>query len=76
MSKGIVIIRGKPETHNKTHMEEYIQENEIEVVGDGDETGWFYDYRSKDSDWGFERYEDRLGFLKGCERGVDVILVE
>ena len=32
MSKGIVIIRGKPETHNKTHMEEYIQENEIEVV--------------------------------------------
>ena len=72
MRKGIVIVRGKPENHtNWSKMEKYVQENGIEVKGD-----WFYDYRLKDSDWGFERYEDRLGFVKGCEREVNVILVE
>ena len=81
MKKGIVIIRGKPEDHsNWSKMEQYIQENNIEIEGQENNKelkgNWFYDYRSKDSDWGFERYEDRLGFVKGCERGIDVILVE
>ena len=81
MKKGIVIIRGKPENHTKwSKMEKYIQENNIEIEGQENNKelkgNWFYDYRSKDSDWGFERYEDRLGFVKGCEREVDVILVE
>ena len=81
MIKGIVIIRGKPENHtNWSEMEKYIQENNIEIEGQENNKeikgNWFYDYRSDDSDWGFERYEDRLGFVKGCEREVDVILVE
>ena len=71
MDKGIVIIRGNPENHDKSRMEQYIQENQIEVLGD-----WFYDYRSDDSDWVFERYEDRLAFLKGVERNTNLILVE
>ena len=71
MKKGIVIIRGNPENHDKSRMEQYIQENQIEVLGD-----WFYDYRSDDSDWVFERYEDRLAFLKGVERNINLILVE
>ena len=58
-------------------MEQYIQENEIEVMGDGaDETGWFYDYRSGGSNWAFERYEDGLAFLKSVERKARLILVE
>ena len=76
MDKAVVIIRGKPEDHDKSRMEQYIQENGIEVVSDGVEAGWFYDYRSQDSDWAFERYEDRLAFLKSVERGVKLILVE
>ena len=81
MRKGIVIVRGKPENHtNWSKMEKYIQENNIEIEGQENNKkvkgNWFYDYRSDDSNWGFERYEDRLGFVKGCERGVDVILVE
>ena len=77
MNRAIVIIRGKPEDNDKSRMEQYIQQNQIEVIGDGDtETGWFYDYRSQDSDWAFERYEDRLAFLKGVERKMDMILVE
>ncbi len=71
MDKGIVIIRGNPENHDKSRMEQYIQQNQIEVLGD-----WFYDYRSDDSDWVFERYEDRLAFLKGVERNTNLILVE
>ena len=71
MKKGIVIIRGNPENHDKSRMEQYIQQNQIEVLGD-----WFYDYRSDDSDWVFERYEDRLAFLKGVERNTNLILVE
>ena len=71
MKKGIVIIRGNPENHDKSRMEQYIQENQIEVLGD-----WFYDYRSDDSDWVFERYEDRLAFVKGVERSTNLILVE
>ena len=71
MKKGIVIIRGNPENHDKSRMEQYIQQNQIEVLGD-----WFYDYRSDDSDWAFERYEDRLAFLKSVERKARLILVE
>ena len=48
-------------------MEQYIQQNQIEVLGD-----WFYDYRSDDSDWAFERYEDRLVCLKGVERNINL----
>ena len=71
MKKGIIIVRGNPENHDKSRIEKHIQKHDIQIEGD-----WFYDYRSEDSDWGFERYEDRLGFVKGCEREVDVILVE
>ncbi len=71
METGIVIVRGEPKDHDKSKIESYIKENQIEIVGD-----WFYDYRSGDSDWSFERHTDRLGFLKGCERGVSFILVE
>ena len=66
-----MIIRGNTENHDKSRMEQYIQQNQIEVLGD-----WFYDYRSDDSDWVFERYEDRLAFLKGVERNTNLILVE
>ena len=76
MKKGIVIIRGNPENHDKSRMEQYIQQNQIEVIGDGVEVGWFYDYRAQDSDWVFERYEDRLAFLKSVERKARLILVE
>jgi len=71
METGIVIIRGEPKVHNKSKMVSYIKDNQVEVVGD-----WFYDYRTDDSNWSFERHTDRLGFLKGCERGVSFILVE
>ena len=76
MNDAVVIIRGKPEDHDKSRIERYIQLNQIEVIGDGLETGWFYDYRSQDSDWAFERYEDRLAFLKSVERNTNLILVE
>ncbi len=71
METGIVIIRGEPKVHNKSKMVSYIKDNQVEVIGD-----WFYDYRTGDSNWSFERHTDRLGFLKGCERGVSFILVE
>ena len=67
MNKSVVIIRGNPENHDKSRMEQYIQQNQIEVLGD-----WFYDYRSDDSDWAFERYEDRLVCLKGVERNINL----
>ena len=71
MKKAIVIIRGKTEDYDTSKMQNYIEENEIEVLGE-----YFYDYRTKDSNWAFERYEDRLAFLKGIERGMELILVE
>ena len=71
METGIVIIRGEPKDHDKSKVVSYIKDNQVEIVGD-----WFYDYRSGDSDWSFERHTDRLGFLKGCEREVSFILVE
>tara|TARA_B100000745_G_scaffold204592_1_gene135106 strand:+ start:115 stop:297 length:183 start_codon:yes stop_codon:yes gene_type:complete len=39
MNKSVVIIRGNPENHDKSRMEQYIQQNQIEVIGDGVETG-------------------------------------
>ena len=39
MNKAVVIIRGNPENHDKSRMEQYIQQNQIEVIGDGVETG-------------------------------------
>ena len=39
MNKVVVIIRGKPEDHDKSRMEQYIQENGTEIIGDGVETG-------------------------------------
>mgnify|MGYP001165419283 FL=1 len=45
-------------------------------MGEGEENGWFYDYRSQDSDWAFRRYQDRLAFTKGVEREVNCIIVE
>ena len=71
METGIAIIRGEPKDHDKSKVVSYIKDNQVEIVGD-----WFYDYRSGDSDWSFERHTDRLGFLKGCEREVSFILVE
>ncbi len=76
MSKAIVIIRGNPDSHDPSRLQQYIQDNQIQVMGEGEENGWFYDYRSKDSDWAFERYEDRLAFVKSVEREVKLILVE
>ena len=76
--KAIVIIRSNPEDHDKSRIEKYIQDNDIEVLGEdsGKMSQFFYDYRSDDSNWAFERYEDRLAFLKGVERKMDMILVE
>ena len=71
METGVVIIRGEPKDHDKSKVVSYIKDNQVEIVGN-----WFYDYRSGDSDWSFERHTDRLGFLKGCEREVSFILVE
>ena len=81
MNKAVVIIRGNPENHtNWTKMETYIQENNIQIEGQENNKelrgDWFYDYRSGDSDWAFERYEDRLAFLKSVERDANLILVE
>lgn len=76
MSGAVVIIRGNPDSHDPSRMQQYIKDNQIQVMGEGEENGWFYDYRSKDSGWAFERYEDRLAFMKGVERGSDLILVE
>ena len=39
MNKVVVIIRGKPEDHDKSRMEQYIQENGTEIIGDGIDTG-------------------------------------
>ena len=39
MNKSVVIIRGNPENHDKSRMEQYIQQNQIEVISDGVETG-------------------------------------
>ena len=76
--KAIVIVRSNPESHDKSRIEKYIQDNDIEVLGEdsGKMRKFFYDYRSGDSNWAFERYEDRLAFLKGVERKMDMILVE
>ena len=71
MSKCVVIIRGKVDEHDKSVMQQYIEDNQLEVIGD-----WFYDYRSDDTDWAFDRYEDRLAFLKGIQEGIEQILVE
>ena len=38
MNKVVVIIHGKPEDHDKSRMEQYIQENGTEIIGDGVET--------------------------------------
>ena len=66
MSKCVVIIRGKVDEHDKSVMQQYIEDNQLEVIGD-----WFYDYRSDDTDWAFDRYEDRLAFLKGIQEGIE-----
>ena len=71
METGVVIIRGEPKDHDKSKVVSYIKDNQVEIVGN-----WFYDYRSGDNNWSFERHTDRLGFLKGCEREVSFILVE
>ena len=71
MSKCVVIIRGKVDEHDKSVMQQYIEDNQLEVIGD-----WFYDYRSDDTDWAFDRYEDRLAFLKGIQEVIEQILVE
>ena len=71
MSKCVVIIRGKVDEHDKSVMQQYIEDNQLEVIGD-----WFYDYRSDDTDWAFDRYEDRVAFLKGIQEGIEQILVE
>ena len=69
--KAVVIVRGNPDDHNPNPIQDFINQHQIEVQGE-----WFYDWRSGDTDWAFRRYEDRLGFSKGVERGVDCIIVE
>ena len=69
--KAIVIVRGNPDDHNPDPIQDFINQHQIEVQGE-----WFYDWRSGDTDWAFRRYEDRLGFSKGVERGIDCIVVE
>lgn len=69
--KAVVIVRGNPDDHNPNPIQDFINQHQIEVQAE-----WFYDWRSGDTDWAFRRYEDRLGFSKGVERGVDCIIVE
>jgi hypothetical protein len=69
--KAIVIVRGNPDDQNPDPIQDFINQHQIEVQGE-----WFYDWRSGDTDWAFRRYEDRLGFSKGVEQGVDCIIVE
>ena len=69
--KAVVIVRGNPDDHNPDPIQDVINQHQIEVQAE-----WFYDWRSGDTDWAFRRYEDRLGFSKGVERGVDCIIVE
>ena len=74
--KAVVLVRGKPEEHDNQPLLQFIDQHQIQVMGEGEENGWFYDYRSQDSDWAFRRYEDRLAFSKGVEREFECILVE
>ena len=62
--KAVVIVRGNPDDHNPDPIQDFINQHQIEVRAE-----WFYDWRSGDTDWAFRRYEDRLGFSKGVERG-------
>lgn len=69
--KAVVLVRGNPDDHNPDPVQQFINQHQIEVMGE-----WFYDWRSGDNDWAFRRYEDRLCFSKGVEREVDYIVVE
>ena len=69
--KAVVIVRGNPDDYNPDPIQDFINQHQIDVQGE-----WFYDWRSGDTDWTFRRYEGRLGFSKGVERGVDFIVVE
>ena len=69
--KAVVLVRGNPDDHNPDSVQYFINQNQIEVLGE-----WFYDWRPGDGDWAFRRYEDRLAFTKGVEREVNGIIVE
>ena len=69
--KVVVLVRGNPDDHNPDPIQHFINQNQIEVLGE-----WFYDWRPGDGNWAFRRYEDRLAFTKGVERGVNCIIVE
>ena len=69
--KVVVLVRGNPDDHNPDPIQHFINQNQIEVLGE-----WFYDWRPGDGNWAFRRYEDRLAFTKGVEREVNCIIVE
>ena len=69
--KAIVLVRGNPDDHNPDPIQYFINQHQIEVLGEQ-----FYDWRSRDGNWAFRRYEDQLAFSKGVEMGVNCIIVE
>ena len=69
--KAVVLVRGNPDDHNPDPIQHFINQHQIEVIGE-----WFYDWRSGSGNWAFGRYENRLAFSKGVERGVNCIIVE
>ena len=70
MKNAIVIIRGEKDSSFDEKVHKLAGESDINVVG------IFHDYRIGDSDWAFERYEDRLAFTKGVERDAKAIIVQ
>ena len=66
----VVIIRGEKDPSFNENVHKLAGESDINIVG------IFHDYRTGDSDWAFERYEDRLAFTKGVERDAKAIIVQ
>ena len=54
--KVVVLVRGNPDDHNPDPIQHFINQNQIEVLGE-----WFYDWRPGDGGWDFRRYEDPIG---------------
>ena len=62
--KVVVLVRGNTDDHNPDSIQHFINQNQIEVLGE-----WFYDWRPGDGDWDFRRYEDPIGIHKRCRTG-------
>ena len=46
--KVVVLVRSNPDDHNPDPIQHFINQNQIEVLGE-----WFYDWRPGDGEWAF-----------------------